>query len=287
MPDRSRFKTAPPALPNWSRRFADPIPIPNGKSLFSLRDAAQYVLALPPAEQQATRWQTAATVLKMVAETGGNAMMARIGMMKALHHRAPGAAQTPRRKRVKSFSDHRLNRKNPGLLRTGVSFERLKVSGFYLITARLTDAGYYVASAPPSYASPAQAGSPREASAPIIPRLGEGRPDHAPRGTARDHGPPPVSLAGIGWPQSTLPLLKSSPYLRYDARPHPARWSVDVRQDRDCRLIARRKLRADRFGNISRRVPKTFRGLRYANIPVSRVDPGNPTTLISRAPLCS
>jgi hypothetical protein len=160
MPDRSRFRTAPPALPNWSRRFADPIPIPNGKSLFSLRDAAQYVLALPPAEQQATRWKTAATVLKMVAETGGNAMMARIGMMKALHHRAPGVAQTPRRKRVKSFSDHRLNRKNPGLLRTGVSFERSKVSGFYLITARLTNAGYYVASAPPSYASPAQAGSP-------------------------------------------------------------------------------------------------------------------------------
>jgi hypothetical protein len=85
------------ALPDWSKRFEPSIPIQNGKSLRTLRDAAQYVLALPPAEQQATRWQAAASVLKMVAETGGDAMMARIGMMRALHHREQAAPFGARR----------------------------------------------------------------------------------------------------------------------------------------------------------------------------------------------
>jgi hypothetical protein len=85
------------ALPDWRRRFEPSIPIQNGKSLFTLRDAAQYVLALPPAEQRETRWQTAASVLKLVAETGGDAMMARIGMMRALHHREQAAPFGARR----------------------------------------------------------------------------------------------------------------------------------------------------------------------------------------------
>ena len=92
------------ALPDWSKRFEPSIPIQNGKSLRTLRDAAQYVLALPPAEQQATRWQAAASVLKMVAETGGDAMMARIGMMRALHHREPQTVLPARRRRAKSFT---------------------------------------------------------------------------------------------------------------------------------------------------------------------------------------
>jgi hypothetical protein len=95
-------KIAP--LPDWSQKFFDPIPLPSRAPLRTLRDAAQYVLALPPAEQRETRWQTAASVLKMVAETGGDPMMARIGMMKALHRREPEAAMMTRRKRVKSFN---------------------------------------------------------------------------------------------------------------------------------------------------------------------------------------
>jgi hypothetical protein len=94
-------KVAP--LPDWSKRFFDPIPVPSRAPLRTLRDAAQFILALPPAEQRETRWQVAASVLKMVAETGGDPMIARIGMMRALHHRASEAAQMPRRKRVKQF----------------------------------------------------------------------------------------------------------------------------------------------------------------------------------------
>jgi hypothetical protein len=94
-------KIAP--LPDWSRRFDSPVPVQSRAPLRTLKDAAQFILALPKAEQQGTAWQVAAEVLKMTAEKGGPTMMARIGMMKALHHREPEAAQMPRRKRVKSF----------------------------------------------------------------------------------------------------------------------------------------------------------------------------------------
>ena len=92
-----------PALPNWERRFDNPIPVQNRAPLRTLRDAAQFILALPPAEQQAPRWQAAASVLKMVAETGGDPIMARIRMMKALHHREPQTLLPARRRRAKTF----------------------------------------------------------------------------------------------------------------------------------------------------------------------------------------
>jgi hypothetical protein len=39
----------------------------------------------------------------MIAERGGDPMMARIAMMKALHRRDPQVAMKPRRKRVKAY----------------------------------------------------------------------------------------------------------------------------------------------------------------------------------------
>jgi hypothetical protein len=60
---------------------------------------------LPPAEQQAASWQAAAEVLRLVAETGGDPMTARIGMMKALHRREPAAPfGGPRRRRAKRYT---------------------------------------------------------------------------------------------------------------------------------------------------------------------------------------
>jgi hypothetical protein len=31
----------------WSRRFDDPIPLPDGRELVTLRDAAEYITGLP------------------------------------------------------------------------------------------------------------------------------------------------------------------------------------------------------------------------------------------------
>jgi hypothetical protein len=94
-------KVAPPALPDWGRRFEPQIPVQNGAPLRTLRDAAQFVLALPAAEQKETRWQTAAEMLRMNAERGGDLMFARVAVMKALHRRE--AAMTPRRRRAKTY----------------------------------------------------------------------------------------------------------------------------------------------------------------------------------------
>lgn len=100
---RSRVLAPPPALPDWSRRFAQPVPIQSGKPLRTLRDAATYITSLPKVDQDAAPWQLAASMLLLVAEHGGDTMMPRIAVMKALHRNEPRPDSTPRRKHVKSF----------------------------------------------------------------------------------------------------------------------------------------------------------------------------------------
>jgi hypothetical protein len=99
MLDRTRHKATRNALPDWSRRFEPAIPIQNGRSLFTLRDAGKFIEALPKAEHDAPRWRTAIELLLFVAEKGAPVMMARVAMMRALHHREPqgdDAASTTR-----------------------------------------------------------------------------------------------------------------------------------------------------------------------------------------------
>jgi hypothetical protein len=63
----------------WFKRLYDPIILPDGRTLLTLRDAAEYITALPKAKHDAEVWQTAMEVLLLVAERGGPEMMARIG----------------------------------------------------------------------------------------------------------------------------------------------------------------------------------------------------------------
>jgi hypothetical protein len=69
--------------------------------LVTLRDAALYITKLPEAEHDAPKWQAAMQALILVAEHDGPTMMARIGMMRALHRHEPKPAPSPRRKRAK------------------------------------------------------------------------------------------------------------------------------------------------------------------------------------------
>jgi hypothetical protein len=69
----------------WKRRFDDPIPLPRGRQLVTLEDAARYIQKLPKTEQQIPEWQAAVEALLMVVENNGPAMMARIGVMRALN----------------------------------------------------------------------------------------------------------------------------------------------------------------------------------------------------------
>ena len=74
---------------DWSRPFEDPIPLPAGGTLTTLRQAGEYIAALPASAQRQEHWQTAAEVLLMAAERRGPLMHAQIGMLRALNHGRP------------------------------------------------------------------------------------------------------------------------------------------------------------------------------------------------------
>lgn len=76
----------------WSRAFDDPIPLPTGKALRALQEAADFILALPKAEQHSPRWQAAVQCLIMAAEDQGPMLHARIAMLRALNGVEPGTA---------------------------------------------------------------------------------------------------------------------------------------------------------------------------------------------------
>ena len=87
----------------WSRQFDEPIPLPKGKPLATLRDAALYITKLPKTEHDAPEWQAAMQALLLVAEHDGPTMFARIGVMRALHRHQAKPAAAPRRKRAKAY----------------------------------------------------------------------------------------------------------------------------------------------------------------------------------------
>ena len=64
---------------SWSSAFDDPIPLPRGRQLVTLKDAANYIQKLPKAEQHLAEWQAAVDALLLVVELDGPTMMARIG----------------------------------------------------------------------------------------------------------------------------------------------------------------------------------------------------------------
>jgi hypothetical protein len=51
----------------WQREFEDPIPLPGGRKLLTLRDAADYITSLPKKESDLPEWQTAIEVLILVS----------------------------------------------------------------------------------------------------------------------------------------------------------------------------------------------------------------------------
>jgi len=67
---------------DWQRKFEDPIVLPNGRRLHTLRDAADYITALPEEESGLAQWQVAIEALMLVARSGPT-MLARIAFLKA------------------------------------------------------------------------------------------------------------------------------------------------------------------------------------------------------------
>ena|SRR5581483_2575490 len=88
---------------SWSKSFADPIELPNGRVLRTLRDAGHYVTGLSKADQSKPHWQIAAHELMMAAERGGIPVLAEIAVRQALAHGQPKPATAPRKKAVKKY----------------------------------------------------------------------------------------------------------------------------------------------------------------------------------------
>jgi hypothetical protein len=97
-------------MADWSRRFFDPIYLPNGCHLETLREAAEYITALPTSEHDLPHWRAAVEVLILSAEhgeSGADPMLARIGMMRALN---AGRSADPGPARKKATKKYRLVR---------------------------------------------------------------------------------------------------------------------------------------------------------------------------------
>jgi hypothetical protein len=72
-------------MADWTRKFDEPIPVPKGRRLVTLRDAGDYVAKLPKAKHMTAEWQAAMLALMLVVDLNGPTMMARIGIMRALN----------------------------------------------------------------------------------------------------------------------------------------------------------------------------------------------------------
>jgi len=72
-------------MADWAREFDEPIPVPKGRRLVTLRDAGDYVAKLPKAKHMTAEWQTAMLALMLVVDLKGPTMFARIGIMRALN----------------------------------------------------------------------------------------------------------------------------------------------------------------------------------------------------------
>ena len=72
-------------MADWTRKFDEPIPVPKGRRLITLRDAGDYIAKLPKAKHMTAEWQAAMLALMLVVDLNGPTMMARIGIMRALN----------------------------------------------------------------------------------------------------------------------------------------------------------------------------------------------------------
>jgi len=59
----------------WARPFDDPVLLPGGRAIVTLRDAGDYISSLPKAEQDLKEWQAAVEAMLLVVELNGPTMM--------------------------------------------------------------------------------------------------------------------------------------------------------------------------------------------------------------------
>jgi cob(I)alamin adenosyltransferase len=93
---------------SWSSAFDDPIPLPRGRQLVTLKGAANYIQKLRKAEQDLEEWQAAVEALLLVVELNGPTMMAHIGFMRALNRNVERTLNSSRKDT--HWGKHKLKR---------------------------------------------------------------------------------------------------------------------------------------------------------------------------------
>jgi hypothetical protein len=94
---------------SWDTPFAEPVPLPSGQLLHTLRDAGTYITGLPKTQYDTTAWQTAMQCLIQAADHNGPVAFARLGMMQALHPK-PEPAYRPSSSEPKWRNNYKLVR---------------------------------------------------------------------------------------------------------------------------------------------------------------------------------
>ena len=88
----------------WRREFDDPIELPDGRMLVTLRDAASYVQNMPKAQHDSPHWQVTVEHLIYAAERGPAwTLFAWMFMRRALSHGKPERPARPDKKAVKAY----------------------------------------------------------------------------------------------------------------------------------------------------------------------------------------
>jgi hypothetical protein len=86
----------------WARAFDQPIRA-GRRELVTLRDAGEYIAALPVKEARALHWQVAMQCLIDAADRDGILMLADIAIRRALAKDKPAPQPEPRRRRSKTY----------------------------------------------------------------------------------------------------------------------------------------------------------------------------------------
>jgi hypothetical protein len=73
---------------SWSLQFSEPIVLPDGSELVTLRDAHDHLSKFPKSEQEVEEWKAAAHCLIEAAEHGRAVAFARIGVLRAMKQQA-------------------------------------------------------------------------------------------------------------------------------------------------------------------------------------------------------
>ena len=78
------FKVLRSCVVSWSRRFEEPIELPDGRKLKTLAEAIAWLAKeIPKSEHKMEKVQTAAHCVTRAAEHGGPMIFAQMGMMRA------------------------------------------------------------------------------------------------------------------------------------------------------------------------------------------------------------